>query len=76
MSKTHGPRDVGGLRKSLLGDYIMKYLVQDILVALYYVWFSVFFMWAMIDPMNARMFVALFVPTAAAGIAMKLADWI
>lgn len=54
----------------------MKYLVQDILVALYYVWFSVFFMWAMIDPMNARMFVALFVPTAAAGIAMKLADWI
>lgn len=67
---------MGGLRKSLLGDYIMKYLVQDILIALYYIWSFVFFMWAMIDPMGGRMFLALLVPTMIVGIAMKLADWI
>ena len=76
MSKTHGPRDVGGLRKSLLGDYIMPYWLTDTIVALYFVASIAMFAVLGGELVEGRTALWLVLGWAAWGGAMKLADWI
>lgn len=76
MSKTHDPKAVGGLRKSLLRDYIMPYWLKDTIVAVYFVASVV--MLAVLgcsDLVEGRTALWLLLGWAAWGEAMHLADW-
>ena len=75
MSKTHDPRAMGGLRKSLLGDYIMPEWLKDVIAALYFVLSIVLFVIVSGELVDGHTGLWLVLGWAAWGGAMKLADW-
>lgn len=66
---------MGGLRKSLLGDYIMPDWLKDVIVALYFVLSIAMFVIVSGELVDGHTGLWLVLGWGAWGGAMKLADW-